>query len=438
MEKDLVLSINDFGPIINAKININQINVVAGINATGKSTISKILYSLLTAISKEGDFIANNNMKKLFEDYIFTWGRNYMAYNESSMEINVNKDYEELTALLQKWPRKWGTYAAYLDFYKDVESISKKLNLLEQEECKNHLNRIKNTIEENRNIYIQYLKVIKYIINTEIDFSQDHSEKTFITLKNDDNQNRIDIKLTYNDTNDITQTSITVNENSKLNLNKISNIIYVDSPSVLDLENLYNLPYHYKYLYRNLKNTENNIFNENFNKNLINIEEKIIQIINGKFKFNFQKNKFEYLLLNESPISISNVSDGFKQLGILQLLLSNQVLINDSLLIIDEPEVNLHQNLQVVLAELLVMISKELNIILYINSHSPIFIEAIELYTEKYGLKNDTNFYLAEKKENKYEFKYIPRNRISSIYENIGLIYDELDIIRAQNIKNIK
>jgi len=41
------LEITDFGQISNAKLNIKKINVVGGVNSSGKSTVSKILYCYL-------------------------------------------------------------------------------------------------------------------------------------------------------------------------------------------------------------------------------------------------------------------------------------------------------------------------------------------------------------------------------------------------------
>ncbi|WP_296849366.1 hypothetical protein [uncultured Methanobrevibacter sp.] len=41
------LEINDFGQINYAKINIKMINVIGGVNSSGKSTVSKILYCYL-------------------------------------------------------------------------------------------------------------------------------------------------------------------------------------------------------------------------------------------------------------------------------------------------------------------------------------------------------------------------------------------------------
>ena len=56
------LEINDFGQINNAEINIKKINVVGGVNSSGKSTVSKILYCYLKSeIDDESiDYLLNS------------------------------------------------------------------------------------------------------------------------------------------------------------------------------------------------------------------------------------------------------------------------------------------------------------------------------------------------------------------------------------------
>ena len=102
----------------------------------------------------------------------------------------------------------------------------------------------------------------------------------------------------------------------------------------------------------------------------------------------------------------------------------------------DEPEVHLHPEWQVKLAEILVLLVKDLNVNLFINSHSPQFIEAIEVYSIKYGLKNETNFYLTQKDENseKYNVEKIEYDNLYELYSNLGDSYDIIDEVRGKNI----
>ena len=105
-------------------------------------------------------------------------------------------------------------------------------------------------------------------------------------------------------------------------------------------------------------------------------------------------------------------------------------------LIMDEPELNLHPDWQVKFAEILVLMVKELNIHMYINSHSPHFVEALEVYSAKYGLVDDTKFYLSQLNENNnYNFKEILREDLVILYNNLGDPYDDINQVRAENMK---
>ena len=114
-------------------------------------------------------------------------------------------------------------------------------------------------------------------------------------------------------------------------------------------------------------------------------------------------------------------------------MLHNNKLIPGTFLIIDEPEVNLHPEWQIKFAEILVILAKDLDIKLYLNSHSPMFIEAISLYSQYYDLIKETNLYLTqEMSENNYFFKKIDSNDMGEVYENLTSPYDELDKLKAK------
>lgn len=126
-------------------------------------------------------------------------------------------------------------------------------------------------------------------------------------------------------------------------------------------------------------------------------------------------------------------SSGVKEIGIIQILLQNNKLKENSFLIIDEPESSLHPEWEIKFAEILILLVKELNVHIYLNSHSPMFIEAISLYAQYYDLIKDTNFYLTEKQDNgKYNFKKISPKNMGAVYENLTRPYDELDKLKAK------
>ena len=86
------------------------------------------------------------------------------------------------------------------------------------------------------------------------------------------------------------------------------------------------------------------------------------------------------------------------------------------------------------MAEILVLLAKELDIRLYINSHSPFLIEALSLYSKYYGLLDETRFFLSEEsdEEGKYVFVPIAINQLKRIYDNLGSSYDILDELKLE------
>ena len=129
---------------------------------------------------------------------------------------------------------------------------------------------------------------------------------------------------------------------------------------------------------------------------------------------------------------LKTTSSGIKEIGIIELLLKNGKLKENSFLIIDEPESSLHPEWQIKFAEILVLLVKDLNIHIYLNSNSPMFIEAISLYAQYYDLLDQTNFYLTQKQEDKYNFKKINPKNMGEVYENLTKPYDELDKLKAK------
>ena len=226
------------------------------------------------------------------------------------------------------------------------------------------------------------------------------------------------------------------------------NIVYLDSLSILEFNNeriIQNLdegsnfinnryPYHIQQLDRKLKNTNNKgIYDGDFYKELDIFKRKMDDLIGGDFRYDDENKRF-FLEMNGEDCPMQNTSSGLKQLGIIQLLLENRELTENSFLILDEPEVHLHPGFQVQLAEILVLLAKDLNITTYINTHSPFFAEAMEAYSRYYNLLDDTNFYLTEKVEgiDKYNYNLLDNDEIIEVYDNLGNPFDIIHKVKVQ------
>lgn len=156
------------------------------------------------------------------------------------------------------------------------------------------------------------------------------------------------------------------------------------------------------------------------------IYNEINQIISGNINFDNGADDFVYMDKNDKKHDINNVASGIKSFGLLQLLLSSGNLNENSLLIIDEPEVHLHPFWQVEYAKVLVRLVEN-NIPVIIASHSPYFIEALKTYSDK-TIKDKTNFYLGEMQEGGSVFKDVT-NDLEPIFELLAIPMQQLTMV---------
>lgn len=156
--------------------------------------------------------------------------------------------------------------------------------------------------------------------------------------------------------------------------------------------------------------------------------QKIENIIGGKFAYNEKERDFLFHKDNEVYGSVSTAM-GIKSLGIITLIAQAGLVGDDNVLILDEPEVHLHPNWQLKLAEVLVSASKNSKGTILISSHSPYFIEAIDAYAHKYKIRDDINFYNAVKGKDNYTSFKDCSDDISPIINNLAEPFKEIDRI---------
>ena len=100
------------------------------------------------------------------------------------------------------------------------------------------------------------------------------------------------------------------------------------------------------------------------------------------------------------PISIKNVASGNKTFAVIKRLVENGRFYHNHTLIIDEPEVNLHPAWQLILAEVLVILHKELGLKVFLNTHSPYFVRAMETFSARHDIAERCHFYRTTEGEN--------------------------------------
>ncbi|WP_353652650.1 MULTISPECIES: AAA family ATPase [Clostridia] len=68
-------------------------------------------------------------------------------------------------------------------------------------------------------------------------------------------------------------------------------------------------------------------------------------------------------------------------------------------MVLDEPEIHLHPQWQIAYAELLVLLQKKFDLSVVVTTHSPYFVDAINLFSCKYNTDNNVNYYISSVNE---------------------------------------
>lgn len=133
-------------------------------------------------------------------------------------------------------------------------------------------------------------------------------------------------------------------------------------------------------------------------------------------------------------MNVRNLSTGLKTFAILKILLQNGVIEYNGTIILDEPEIHLHPEWQLLFAELIVLMQKEFSMHILLNTHSPYFLRAIQVYSARYEIADRCNYYLSEATETG-EYAYITdvTDDIERIYRKLSRPLQQLEDERWQN-----
>ncbi|MGL4670203.1 MAG: AAA family ATPase [Methanobacteriaceae archaeon] len=442
---NICLKIENFGPIEKATIELGKINIIAGNNATGKSTASKLIYSLLIPSSSDEQYIIESHINRVIRQirnqYRYNLKQNFKnkdVYSDNEEFKNIYDDFEEsiyfnreseiqiinekLVLLIEKYKEIWSEVDLDKEILNDLETLQNDLD---------ELNKLLSNPSE------IFKRILEFVLKEEFGGSE-QLLKNFINSHVNFYQYSHNLKIKI----DSSEEKFIKTQFPKDYLEfKVNKVIYVDTPYILDFEknprsfatSNFNIS-HRQLLVNKLKEkgAEDNIFDDIMNKSLIKILDEISNIIDGKIIYKFGNFLYEE---NSHEFSTQNTATGIKSIGIIKALLENRTLQENSFLIMDEPEVHLHPEWQIKLAKILIIIVKNLDVTLVINSHSPYFIEAIQKYSELYELDDYTKYYLAE---NTKKSKNIIKNveNLKEIYEHLSKPFEILDKVNETILKN--
>lgn len=426
------LEIENFGPINKANMELKKLNVIAGINGSGKTTSSKLLYCFLTSCSDERDYLANLSINRRFKSIISRL--NYEFESDDGISDKLIEVYAKLPKSNDK------NYNSQLkNCINQLKIILNEISLIDKENYIEQINNFESVLEVNASDYRRFFDVSNVLLKSEFKLNEFQVNNSNVKFYGKHKDNKFSYRLDLNDS----KWGFRISEGNSIDLN-FSNVIYMDSLSIFEAEDLAdNLilkkqPYHLRFLSQALMSSKNgdDVYDDLFNLKLDEFVDEIALVIGGHIYFDDDKDEFKFKK-DDQDYSMKNTASGIKQLGIIQFLLSNRKLTENSFIIMDEPEINIHPEWQVKFAKLIILMIKKLNMSIFINSHSPQFIEALEVYSGKYGLIDESKFYLSCENENgKFDFEEINRDDLVILYNNLGDSYDVINKVRAENMKN--
>lgn len=439
----LEISVKDFRAIADAAIELNGITVISGINSAGKSTLSKLLYYAVK-LTLELEEITTKN---LIHELRFLLSSLSRFLNEQQTELREFRPDDRNRADLL-WQKK----AESLDIDALPGLFSSLLGEIEQSFIRRdeqkpfsqqELTRIGNAMEMRAFRKAQPSaspkNVFELFDNIRVK-SNELFDKAFSNIKLrpiSEIKSRLNIYLkSYDIPLSLFEDEIQILDFTKNRVNNIfsvQQVFYSDTPMVISdyikdgrLSVGTDTP-HWDFLKRTILETPTVILDDEQKQ----VAEDIAEIINGNISLEVSEFErgFSYKRASDGlSIELSESATGIKSFAILQLLLSEGLLNEKTLFILDEPEAHLHPQWIVEYARILVLLNKKLGVKFMIASHNPDMVSALRYISEKEEILDNVNFYLAEKVKGREQFNYRNLNNdIEPIFKSFNIALDRIN-----------
>lgn len=410
------LRVKNVGILSDSEIEIAGITVVAGENNTGKSTFGKALYSVFSALSHLGEHV--ELVKRQYAVRVAT-----IAYADS----------RRLSS--EDW----------------FESVCDKLmeNKLTEDLVDEIIESCPEDLSNGNDFFIRKTQEIIYTSDDEIErrlvlnsFGGEFRNQVQNQLHREEDS-RVDLIIKDY------PISVVIRNESIQSLDGIIDLghvpVYIDeftssfgnnkfsqfsrwSASYQHNVNLYNIINSKLIGEKSIRedNKDSRVIQDILNDQLLKpVYDRLCEICHGSLRRVEKSIKFVDDAMPGVQLDMLNVSSGLKTFLILQELIRNGTICENGTLIMDEPEVHLHPQWQVVLAEMVVLLQKALRLHVLITSHSPYFISAIDVFAKKHGVIENNRYYFSSRKGNSVDVKDVT-NEICVIYDSLAAPYQTI------------
>lgn len=431
------LNINNFAKIEKADIIIDGITVIAGENNTGKSTIGKILFSIFNSLCNIEDKILKERLKEVEVSNRMIL-QNYVNVSELSRSIiakNILNVSTKIRQQLKKYIDNNDSSLMEEDIHSiletEVEEIVSFVRMMNVEDSEKMMDELVQNICEI--LSMPEDKIVSEILTR-------YFNNVFYTQvkplnSNVDNETIIDLEIKGKRNSFIWDTKGCKEIVDEINI--MHKAIYIDNPFIVDELSEYNFLNPMNEFLKNLltdtpkENLMDGVIESVRSKEkLSDIYETLQNVVDGEIIINQSNDEF-YLKSTgfSEPISFHNLSTGMKSFVILKMLLEKGCLKDKDVVILDEPEIHLHPQWQIAYAELIVLLQKHFDLSVVVTTHSPYFVDAINLFSCKYNTDSKVNYYMSSDVNNIVKMECVTDN-IESIYKKMASPIQILNTLR--------
>lgn len=421
------LTLKNIGKIGTASVEINGITVIAGENNTGKSTVGRALFAVFNSFCNVQKQIENERVDSI-ENLL---DRMYMNGSSRFMRIaNTNEIAKTIVAHIDSYRQ-----AQLPDMQKNIMDLlvqydEGKIESFDENTIAETVSRIKDVLN------VSGMDFLKSVLERKLD--AEFNEQVCNIFSGDDGEIQLQIKDTRIIVSVENEGAVDIRNPDDVSLH--TEVVYIDDPFVLDDSSIFyrRIPSastdHRYHLRKKLfwPDTEANVFDEIIAKDKLNsIYEKISSVCSGDI-IRSKRSVLGYQRKgSDKVLNVRNLSTGLKTFVILKMLLTSGAIEHNGTIILDEPEIHLHPEWQLLFAELIVLIQKEFGVHVLLNTHSPYFLNAIEVYTVKYGVDDKCKYYLAFSKDDISNIEDVTDN-IEAIYSKLARPLQDLENERGQ------
>lgn len=466
-ETGMDVKLKNIGIISDSTIKINGLTVITGHNNSGKTTVGKVVYSLIDAASDIEKKAANDKYSYVLEQLRNAkrefWCNAIMKRGGERIDIDCiriffSEDYRQYIA-----PENVETYLT--DLLKELQffSIEKEpYKTIIEDDRRSALFKEKSDVEEFYHEREKAVLVLKETLDEItrdpdlIDYTRQSINETLavefdgqiqpVALNNvfssidivDGNKKCFSIELYDNE--------IVYSDEPLFHWMPYRNTYFIDNPYIVG-EPVFRKVTRYSATKNSYMDETHILTHENKLKLVLNrpsrrsvfetgiieerykrITKKIDEILPGEFVFTNEGQYYVHQGVNLKP---SNLATGSKMFSIIKLLLSKGEITDKTLLILDEPEAHLHPKWQNSFAEIMILLVKELGCHILLTTHSPNFMLALEANMRKYDAMDVCNFYQTKNIDGSAFVNYkCVNDSLEDIYEDFVTYLSDMKNLR--------